>query len=214
MDSFAAAWRSGAGGIELDIRLTRDRELVVFHDADGQRLAGIPGAIEAVDWREIETWRVQGSSIPRLVDVLDAAPEGSLTLVEIKSGLSTIPVLAPVLARSRGSHVGILSFNREVVAMSRRCFPRHPVLLNMEADDVARLDDLIPFAVAEQLTGLSIGWSSKLNTDVVSAIKKSGLECAVWTVNDPEHAVAAQRMGVDLLMTDDPAAIIAGVQRG
>ena len=40
----------GAGVIEFDVRQTSDGELVLFHDKDLERIAGIKGSLESSDW--------------------------------------------------------------------------------------------------------------------------------------------------------------------
>jgi glycerophosphoryl diester phosphodiesterase len=50
IDAFAQALALGAGAIETDVRMTRGGELVLFHDATLERLAGRPERIADVTW--------------------------------------------------------------------------------------------------------------------------------------------------------------------
>jgi glycerophosphoryl diester phosphodiesterase len=68
--AFRAAWASGAGGVELDVRLSADGEVVVFHDADGRRTAGQSGRIAGTPWADLARWRVGGGPVPPQADVL------------------------------------------------------------------------------------------------------------------------------------------------
>ncbi|BAU27312.1 glycerophosphoryl diester phosphodiesterase [Aneurinibacillus soli] len=97
MPAFAAALRQGATGIELDVQLTRDGELVVFHDWSLKRIFGKPGHIRDYTLAELRRFdagrwfdsRFAGISIPTLNDVLDRAAAKSIMLnIELKNFFS------------------------------------------------------------------------------------------------------------------------------
>lgn len=73
-------------GIELDIRLSKDGEVVVFHDDTLIRAAGIDKRVEDLTYDELTSYGLFGSDekIPRLADALHAA-DGAPLLVEIKA---------------------------------------------------------------------------------------------------------------------------------
>ena len=52
--SFEKAIEQGVDGLELDVRLSKDKKLVIFHDADLQRLAGINKKIKHLRFNEIQ----------------------------------------------------------------------------------------------------------------------------------------------------------------
>lgn len=97
MPAFAAALRQGATGIELDVQLTRDGELVVFHDWSLKRIFGKPGHIRDYTLKEIRRWdagswfdsRFAGVNVPTLDDVLARAAAKSIMVnIELKNFLS------------------------------------------------------------------------------------------------------------------------------
>ncbi len=55
---FRRAVELGLGAIELDVRLTRDRRAIVFHDANAERLTGARRAIADLTWDEIARLRI------------------------------------------------------------------------------------------------------------------------------------------------------------
>ena len=69
LDAFELTRSAGADGIELDVRLDRDGNVVVFHDRDLQRLCGRPGRIEDLYASECQQLRVAGARVPLLADV-------------------------------------------------------------------------------------------------------------------------------------------------
>lgn len=214
MPAFARAWDVGADGIELDVRLTADGEVVIFHDEDGRRLAGVPGRISRMSFPALSSWRIKGELIPRLDEVLTASPPNSLTLVEIKCGEEILPRLHTIVSGHPDRPVGFLTFDTALAVKMVHQFPHQPVLLNLEAAEATRLEVWVKFAVEHRLAGLSLGWSDRLDDAAMRLVHRHGLLAAVWTVNDPAVLRRVLDRGVDLIMTDDPGGMILQVHRG
>src|SRR5947209_4707517 len=79
LPAFSAAIAFGAG-IECDIRLTADDEIIIFHDADARRLSASPLQIGRSNWTDLADLRVGGHPIPRLETLL-ALTEGQVPLL-------------------------------------------------------------------------------------------------------------------------------------
>lgn len=85
LGAFRDAARAGCG-IELDVRLTKDDYLVVFHDDDLKRLCGRDGRVREMLWEEIQHISLpDGQKIPLFSRVLDEVAGKVPLLVEIKS---------------------------------------------------------------------------------------------------------------------------------
>lgn len=97
---FQSALEAGADGVELDVFLTRDEKVVVFHDEDIGRLTGVPGQISEMTWDEISQLRIQKTidrgdgtqvnyaseqPIPLLEEVLSELPSNFLINIEMKA---------------------------------------------------------------------------------------------------------------------------------
>ena len=82
--AFTHAIERGADGVELDVQLSRDGEVIVFHDHDLARLAGRQEKIEHLTWDELSRVALhQNNRIPRLVDVLEHWPTDRWLNVEL-----------------------------------------------------------------------------------------------------------------------------------
>ena len=85
--SFEAALEAGCDGIELDVRMTQDGELVVHHDATALSDTGSI-TIEQSDWSHLKPLRFKGTDgqygIPHLDTVLRALSGRGLLNIEIK----------------------------------------------------------------------------------------------------------------------------------
>ncbi len=86
--AFAAAVGEGYG-IELDVQLSKDGQVVVFHDDTLNRVCGVDGRVDAYDYDELKEFSLLGTMqhIPLLTEALELIGTGdSPLIVELKSG--------------------------------------------------------------------------------------------------------------------------------
>lgn len=87
LEAFRLAVEAGYG-IELDIRFTKDKQLVVFHDDTLLRMCGIDKRVDEFTYKELQAFRLLGTTqgIPLFSDVLSLVAGRTPLLVELKSG--------------------------------------------------------------------------------------------------------------------------------
>ena len=86
LGAFERACQAGFG-IELDVQLTRDGEVVVFHDADLERLTGNKRKVADLTFAELRGFILpDGSRIPSFAEVLKLINGRTPLLVELKNG--------------------------------------------------------------------------------------------------------------------------------
>lgn len=85
--AFNAACEGGYG-IELDVQLTKDGQVVVFHDDDLKRVCGVEGRVDSKTLEELESCRLEGTDqgIPLFAEVLACVDARTPLIVELKSG--------------------------------------------------------------------------------------------------------------------------------
>jgi len=85
LPAFAAA-RTGGYGIELDVRLSKDEQVVVFHDDDLNRVCGVDRPVGDMTWAELSVLRLfdTAEKIPLFSEALEAIGDTPV-IVEIKS---------------------------------------------------------------------------------------------------------------------------------
>ena len=73
--------------IELDVHLTKDNKVVVFHDYDLFRMTGVSKRIEETNYEELQKYNLKKSyeKIPLLEDVLKIVNNKILVLIELKN---------------------------------------------------------------------------------------------------------------------------------
>lgn len=85
-------------GIELDLRLSKDGQVVVFHDENLKRMCGVDKELSQLSFRELEAFSLAGSeeTIPSFAQVLNAVGHSVPIIVEIKSHNPTAEICEKV----------------------------------------------------------------------------------------------------------------------
>lgn len=124
--AFARAVEHGYG-IELDVRLSKDGELVVFHDDTLDRVTGVSGLVRDYTVKELASFSLAGTGegVPTFRSVLDLVDGKVPLLVEIKEDAGDSAVsekTAEMLSAYKGPFV-IESFNPLSLSRIRRLMP-------------------------------------------------------------------------------------------
>ena len=84
--AFRAAVKAGYG-MELDIALSKDGEVVVFHDDDLLRVCGVEGRVDSLTLAELQQLRLEGTeeTIPLLTQMLAVVAGSQPLIVELKT---------------------------------------------------------------------------------------------------------------------------------
>jgi glycerophosphoryl diester phosphodiesterase len=211
-------WDQGADAVEFDVRLTRDGQIVVIHDADTKRLAGVdrPVVDQTLDkLRQLDVGRWKGEQfagerIPTLAEALAIVPVGKRAFVEVKCGPEVVPELKRVLADSQlePNQTVVISFATDVVAAVKAMLPGVPAMWVVRLRDSNGLtrtaDELIESAKAMHADGLDLSADPMITADFVRRMTAEGLPVYVWTVNEPSMARQMRTAGVAGVATDRP----------
>ena len=216
-----AALEHGAAGLEFDLHLSRDRQLVVHHDAVLE-VGDVRLTIAETDLAEL---RAVDRDLAVLGEVLAAFPKVPLT-VEIKAGAA-----APLAARELAAEVPrrpviVTAVDPKSVAAVRRVAPELDTAPGWTGDfafwalsrfgvapqnksDVA-VQIALRFDQVEYLKRIPLLRRVRV-TDrrLVAAAHKRGLAVHVWTLNTEEEFDEALDAGCDGIFTDRPTALTA-----
>lgn len=212
------AWEQGADAIELDLWLSKDGKLVVFHDSETKRFDGQSRPVASLTLGELRQLDVgsfkgaafKGERIPALEPILATIPPGRRAVLELKCGPEILPELRRVLdaAARDPKEIAIISFNFDTVRESKRLFPRseHYYLHGFKKDSPSQpdIDALIRRCREADLDGLDLQSTWPVTRDFVSNVKDAGLKLIVWTVDDANVAKGLAEAGVDGITTNKP----------
>jgi len=217
--AFQAALDDGADLVELDVRLTRDGGLAVIHDATTERATGVGRVVAETDMETLRhldagrhkgpAWAGQGVGIPELGDVFALLARRMLVNVEVKSGLTTLPVLARrIAACGMADRVVVSSFDPEVVRAVGTMEPR--VLTGLLLDQ-AEPD---PIAATQEVGAALLHIAHRFITpELVGRARERGVGVLVWTVNDPAEMRCLAALDVDAILSDDPRLLRQTLER-
>ncbi|MCL2364505.1 MAG: glycerophosphodiester phosphodiesterase [Defluviitaleaceae bacterium] len=207
LQAFQLALDKGADGLELDVHLSRDGEVMVFHDLTLQRMTNQPGRICDHTLEELKQFDFP---IPSLREVYQLANDYTQTHnrpitinVELKTDEELYPAMpAKLLELEREINFGSViysSFNHYSLMALRQLQPTAPIglLYNMGMVNPHL------YAQSLQANALHAPWQ------IIAALPQTVADCHalsiavhVWTVNDANIMALMQQAGVDALITD------------
>jgi len=211
--AFRLAGELGADGVELDVQRCASGEVVVFHDDDLERLAGRCQRVDALPLdalREVDLGA--GQTIPTLEEALAQLAPRMLVNVELKTaGLSDrglLAAVATILHRHAATpRVLVSSFNPAALARFARLAPEVPIGLLFHSEQRLPLRRAWP---ARLLRPLALHPESKLvDAIALGGWRRQGYLVHTWTVDDPREMAALIALGVDAIITNQPARLRA-----
>ncbi|WP_170402844.1 glycerophosphodiester phosphodiesterase family protein [Ruegeria arenilitoris] len=208
MASVLKAIEDGADWVEIDVQESADGVVVVAHDSDFMKLAGVnlkvwDATMEDIAQIDIGSWfgpEYADERTPTLREVLEAAKGKSKVIIELKYYGHDVDlenrVAAIVEDLQMQDDIATMSLKYPAVQKIKKLRPewRAGVLAATAVGDLTGLEgDFIAVNAAMATPGL------------VRSVQDAGKDIYVWTVNDPLQMSAMASMGVDGLITDRPA---------
>ena len=208
MAAIAAAVEEMADYVEVDVQLTKDGVIVLGHDANLKRVAGVNRSMASLTWEEIQELEVgswfspefAGERIPLLEEVLDFC-KGKISLnIEIKNlgKESQLPERVVRLIREKDmeEQCVVTSTSLEYLERVKLLAPelRTGYILSAAYGD---------FYFEERADFISIR-ASFVNRQMVERAHAQGMAVHAWTVNSKSEMERLRLMEVDNLITDYP----------
>ncbi|MBP5288431.1 MAG: glycerophosphodiester phosphodiesterase [Clostridia bacterium] len=212
--AFRAAAQNGGLGAELDVQMTKDGKLIVFHDADLKRVCGAEKSVTGTDFEELQTFTLLDTNerVPLFSDVLEAL-DGIPLVCEVKvSPGADIPALCRATLEALKTYKGpycVESFHPAAL----RWFKKHApdVIRGQLSCDMFRAPEKLPFFVRFLLTNLLLNFYTRpdfiaydfrhagtLGFRLCAALYRPYL--AAWTPRGEEEIEAARAAGFDTLI--------------
>ncbi len=222
LTAFRLAAEQRADGVELDVQVCATGEVVVCHDERLDRLARVNAEVLHTSWRRLRTFDVGSplgfapERIPLLEEVLELLPRSMRVNVELKCetlddhGL-TRRAVEVIRACGAEDRVLVSSFNPLCLWRLMELAPELPRGYLIDPD---RSFALHGWGIAPLVSGHSVHPFWKQTTKAsVARWRSTGLELAVWTVDDPEEARRLRELGVRYLITNRPGFMRAELEK-
>ena len=199
MAAFKAAIDDGADGFECDVRITKDNQLVLWHDPDMQRISGFSSRIADSTLSEIKDLYPEAMCLEELlilardnkkelaIETKHPVPTGSLVEKKVMELINQEKAVADIF---------VMSFSWLALEKIR--------MIDPQQQTVALLHDTFSFAMRRFTSAANIGPG-------ISALRKRAQlfddprNLFVWTVDDADDMRFCADNGVDVLITNTPS---------
>ncbi len=206
LTSFQMAIAIGCDRAELDVRRTKDGQVVVFHDDEVSNLTNGVGFVSEMTLAELKKLDCeQGEKIPTLQEVIDICKDKIDLQIELKADGTPELVNDLILKNDIQDQVVITSFRDYLLKEIKQLNPNLKVGLLFKTDEVMskiwELADGIPLDFFAPFSGLV----TKEFVDKAHSFEKS---VYAYRVNEKELGDKLIEMGVDDIGTDFPKLFI------
>jgi len=218
MLAYRKAVEAGAHGIEMDVRLSADREIVISHDGKMDRMAGIHGHVRDFTLAELKQFNFAGEHtevgfepIATLAEYLDyIRTTNVVTNIEVKSDVGNFGELETKCVKLiRDFHLEdaiiFSSFNHYSMVYCKEIAPEIQTGLLFGTKYSEEFADMgfAPYAKFCKADYLHPHYTGMTPEDVVQA-QKAGIGVNVWTVNDEETMKAYLAVNAHGIITNHP----------
>jgi glycerophosphoryl diester phosphodiesterase len=234
-EAYVEAIAQRVDGLECDVRLTRDGELVCIHDALIDRTSNGKGRVsgstlEELHRYEYSSWKSNDAAkndaakpgiltLDELITVVLAAGRPLRLLIETKHPsrfgsvveeqlvalLRRYGLTTPAGMAETGLSVTVMSFSPLAVRRMRALAPEVPVVFLFELMPPAVREGRAPFGANLLGPGLT---ALRSRPDIVQRALDRVHQVYVWTVNDRSDIDLMASLGVDGIISDRPADVL------
>ena len=203
--SFQKALDMQVNGIELDVHLSADGELIVIHDETIDRTTNGKGFVNALSLRELKNFQIDGiHKIPTLKEVFDLVNQDCFINIELKNYDTTEKVVSLIekYVSKKGWRYDrflVSSFDWNALQQIRFLSDEIPIGVLTETN----LDLALAFAKFIQAKSIHPHFHL-LTKENTAKMQEKGLQVFPWTINEVEDIQKIKTFNVNGIITDFP----------
>ena len=203
LEAFQDAVNLGYEYIETDLRMTKDGEVVTFHDESIFRVSGEHKNICDLTYEELKNIPLKkGGHIPRFSEVMEQFPDTKFN-VDLKiNGL--VNKVANILdSHNAYNKICIASFDTKRLRAFKKL--RDQACISMGILDVIFLKLFKYLISTVDCIQIPLHWKGikVLDNNLIKTAHSKDLKIHVWTINSQDIMESLINMNVDGIMTDD-----------
>ena len=214
--AFQEALEIGADFIELDVQLSHDGEIVVFHDKSLSRITGIKEQVRNMTYSQLleldyGKWfgdEFKGTAIMTLDEVLEKFGNKINLNIEIKKTddeLDTARITAELIKKYNcEDSCYVTSFSYNALRAVKKINP------DIKTGLISNFMTYGGYSTLHDIDALSLN-KKFVSQNLINNIHLNGKRVFIWTVNDRSEADKFIRMGADNIITDKPDMVIKAV---
>lgn len=213
IEAFLLAVELGADGVELDVQLTKDNQVVVIHDETIDRTSNGQGYVCDYTLDELKRFNFNKTrpefaycEIPTLREVLETLQPTKLTInIELKTGV----ISYPGIEREVYKLVDEYGMEDRVIYSS---FNHESVIKIKEMDSSAKCGFLYSdgiyhvahYAAFNHIDAIHPSLNNMKCANLVDEARKENIQIHVWTVNEESDMDRMRQLGVEAVITNYP----------
>ena len=209
LSAFKEAIRLGAHMIEFDVRMSKDGELVIIHDATVDRTTNGMGAVAELNFSELRqldagSWKdlkYKGEKIPTFSEVINIMPKNLWLNIHIKGGVEAAKKVAKIIIAENRKHQAVIACKTEAVHAVQQ-IDNSILICNMERlnDSEAYVDSTI--AMKANFIQLKDRADDSL-PELTSRLIANGIKINYYGTNSPEKLKRLFKYGVNFPLVDN-----------
>ncbi|WP_310560506.1 glycerophosphodiester phosphodiesterase family protein [Flavobacterium sp.] len=203
--AFQKAIDLGCHGIEIDVHLSLDKEIIVIHDEKIDRTTNGKGFVNQMTLSELRSFRIDGKhQIPTLEEVIDMVNNTAFINIELKSYETVEKVIELIEKYVETKNMNYRNFiisSFDWNALQQVRFLND----NIQIGVLTATDLDLGFSFAKFIKAKTINpYFHLLNQENVTKIQNKGIEIHTWTVNEIEDIQKMKALNVDAIISDFP----------
>ena len=191
------AIKMGADFVEVDVRMSKDNELVIIHDPDVNRTTNENGFVKDYTLQELKKLDAgQKETIPTLDEVISGVKDKIGLVIEIKEPGAEGKVLEKINENNL-ENVILTSFYHKSIKNARKMDPSVDAGIIFSCQPV-NVNQMASSACANVI----FPGYKYLDEELIEQAHENGISVYPWTVDDPEIFERLVGMGVDSIVTN------------
>jgi glycerophosphoryl diester phosphodiesterase len=201
--SIERAMDIGVDAVEIDVHLSKDKELVVIHDATVDRTTNGTGPVSSYTVQEIKRLDAgKGEAIPTLQEVIDFIDRRVMLVIELKEEGTERFVVDLIIQNNLFDKACVISFWHRLVKTVKEMDSRIKT-------GVLLVGSPVDACIATQAYADALVMKySFVDREFVKIAHEKGLKVFIWNIDDQDLLKPYVDMGVDAIGANDPRVLV------
>jgi glycerophosphoryl diester phosphodiesterase len=201
--SIGRAMEIGVDAVEIDVHLTKDKEVVVIHDSTVDRTTNGKGPVGSYTLEEIKKLDAgKGEKIPTLKEVIEFVKDKVRLIIELKEEGTEDKVVELIKRYDMFDSAYVISFWHMLVKKIKEMDSRIKTGVLMVGCPV---DTCIARSASADALVMNYAF---VNKELVYKAHQEGLKVFIWNINDRDMLKPYVDMGVDGIGSNDPRILV------
>lgn len=191
--------------LEVDVRLSKDRQVIAMHDAKVDRTTNGKGKVKTLTLKELKNLDAgNGEKIPTLEEILDFVKNRAKINIDLKEKDVIDPMLSVIeiyVKDKKYSYKDFLisAFRPDILKAVQHRNKNIPLALNF-----AFFPKIFLFLSRTFNLQYIKPHRHVISKNIISIAHEKGWKVLVWTINKPKDIEKMKELGVDGILTDFP----------